>query len=78
LDRIDRAAAAHIPQVNERAVLQKLNLTHGLPLEKLYPAGKVLIASMVAKGGTSSPMGGPTAGLRPATKALKAIIPVKR
>ena len=41
----------HIPQSNERAVLQKLGLSKALPLEQLYPAGKQLVASMVAKGG---------------------------
>ena len=40
----------HIPRANERTVLQKLTLTRGLSLYQLYPAGRLLIASMVAKG----------------------------
>lgn len=40
----------YIPRSNERAVLQKLTLTRGLSLEQLYPAGRLLIKSMVAKG----------------------------
>jgi len=44
------APPPHIPRANERTVLQKLTLTHGLALEQLYPAGRQLIASMVAKG----------------------------
>jgi hypothetical protein len=44
------APPPHIPRANERTVLQKLSLTQGLPLERLYPAGRQLIANMVAKG----------------------------
>jgi predicted transcriptional regulator len=44
------APPPHIPRANERTVLQKLTLTRGLSLEQLYPAGKQLIDSMVAKG----------------------------
>jgi len=69
----------HIPQVNERAVLQKLNPTHGLPLEKLYPAGKVLIASMVAKGWIKKQPDGRTYCRTSAgDEALRAIIPLTR
>jgi hypothetical protein len=45
------APPPHIPRANERAVLmQKLTLTRGLSLYQLYPAGRLLIASMMAKG----------------------------
>lgn len=40
----------HIPQANERAVLQKLGLMKAVRLDQLYPAGKQLFARMVAKG----------------------------
>ncbi|MET3843905.1 hypothetical protein ABIE49_005983 [Bradyrhizobium sp. OAE829] len=68
----------HIPQANERGVLQKLSLTRGLPLEKLYPAGKVLIANMVVKGWIKKQPDGRTYCRTAAgDEALKAIIPVK-
>ena len=44
------APPPHIPRANERTVLQKLTLTSGLSLVQLYPAGKQLINSMLAKG----------------------------
>jgi len=44
------APPPHIPRANERSVLQKLTLTKGLTLLQLYPAGRILIANMVAKG----------------------------
>ena len=69
----------HIPQANERAVLQKLGLTSGLPPEKLYPAGKGLIASLVAKGWIKKQPDGRTYCRTAAGDgALKALIPVKR
>ncbi len=69
----------HIPQANERAVLQKLSLTRGLPPEQLYPAGKGLIASMAAKGWIQKQPDGRTYCRTPAGgEALKAIIRVKR
>jgi hypothetical protein len=69
----------HIPQANERAVLQKLGLTRGLPAEQLYPAGKGLIASLVAKGWIKKQPDGRTYCRTPAgDEALKALIPVKR
>lgn len=68
----------HIPRANERAVLQKLSLTRGLPPEKLYPAGKVLIANMVVKGWIKKQPDGRTYCRTAAgDEALKAIIPVK-
>ncbi len=69
----------HIPQASERAVLQKLGLTRGLPLEKLYPAGKLLISRMVAKGWIQKQLDGRTY-LRTAAgnETLRAIIPVMR
>lgn len=44
------APPPHIPRANERSVIQKLTLTRGLTLHQLYPAGRILIAGMVAKG----------------------------
>lgn len=44
------APPPHIPRANERTVLQKLTATRGLTRLQLYPAGHILIASMVAKG----------------------------
>jgi hypothetical protein len=44
------APPPHIPRADERTVLQKLSLTRGVSLEQLYPAGRLLINSMVAKG----------------------------
>jgi hypothetical protein len=67
----------HIPQANERAVLQKLSLTQGRPPEHLYPAGKVLIANMVAKGWIKKQPDGRTYCRTPAgEEALRARIPV--
>ena len=69
----------HIPQSNERAVLQKLGLGKALPLEQLYPAGKQLIASMVAKGWIKKQADGRTYCRTPEGEgALKALIPPKR
>jgi hypothetical protein len=69
----------HIPQANERAVLQKLSLTQGRPPEQLYPAGKVLIANMVAKGWIKKQPDGRTYCRTPAgDEAVKARIPLKR
>lgn len=69
----------HIPQSNERAVLQKLGLSKALRLEQLYPAGRQLIASMVAKGWIEKQADGRTYCRTPAGgEALKAIIPVKQ
>jgi hypothetical protein len=44
------APPPHTPRANERNVLHKLTLTRGLSLQQLYPAGRLLIKSMVAKG----------------------------
>ena len=69
----------HIPQANERTVLQKLSLTRGLPVEKLYPAGKVLITSMAAKGWIKKEADGRTYCRTAAgDAALKVTIPLKR
>jgi hypothetical protein len=54
------APPPHIPRANERTVLQKLGLTRGVSLEQLYPAGRLLINSMVAKGWIGKQSGGPT------------------
>ena len=69
----------HIPQSNERAVLQKLGLGKALPLEQLYPAGKQLIASMVAKGWIKKQFDGRTYCRTPEGEgALKTLNPPKR
>jgi len=44
------ARTSHIPHAVERSTLQKMNLTEGLPIEKLHPAGRQTIAGMLAKG----------------------------
>jgi hypothetical protein len=44
------APPPHIPRSNERTVLQKLTGSDGLSLYQLYPAGRLLLNSMVAKG----------------------------
>lgn len=60
-------------------MLQKLSLTRGLPLEKLYPAGKVLIANLVRKGWIrKEPDGRTYCKTSAGDDALKAIIPVNR
>jgi hypothetical protein len=59
-------------------VLQKLSLIRGLPPEKLYPAGKILLAKMVAKGWIKKQPDGRTyCRTAEGDAALKAIIPVK-
>jgi hypothetical protein len=41
------ARPSHIPHAVERSTLQKMSPSNGLPIEKLHPAGKQTIASMV-------------------------------
>jgi hypothetical protein len=41
---------SHLPHNRERTALQQLRATPGLPLAKLHPAGRQIIAGMVAKG----------------------------
>ena len=61
-------APPHIPRANERSVLQKLTLTRGLSLQQLYPAGRLLINSMLAKGWINSLMDERIAGHRRAKR----------
>ena len=69
---------SHIPHSNERSVLQKMSLTRGMRPEQL-PAGRNMIASMVAKGWVEKQPDGRTYCITSAGhEALKAIIPVKR
>ena len=42
--------ASHIPHNLERTTLQKMNVTEGLILRQLYPAGQVTLDKMIAKG----------------------------
>ena len=73
------AGPRHIPQAKERAALQKMSPTRGIPPEQLHPAGKQMIASMVAKGWIKKQPDGRTYCITPAGhEALKAIIPVMR
>jgi hypothetical protein len=44
------ARPSHIPHAMERSTLQRMSPTVGMPSEKLHPAGKQIIAKMVAKG----------------------------
>jgi predicted transcriptional regulator len=69
----------HIPHATERTALQKMSLTRGLRPENMYPAGKQVIARMLAKGWIEKQPDGRTYCITPAgDEALKAIIPVKR
>jgi hypothetical protein len=45
-----RARPSHIPRATERAALQEMSLTKGLPAEQLHPAGTQIIAGMLRKG----------------------------
>ena len=73
------AGPSHIPQAKERAALQKMNITRGIPPEQLHLAGKQMIASMVAKGWIEKQPDGRTYCITPSgDAALKALIPVKR
>ena len=73
------ARPSHIPHATERTALQKMSLTRGLPPEKMYPAGKQIIAGMLAKGWIEKQPDGRTYCITPAgAKAFKANIPVKR
>jgi hypothetical protein len=40
----------HIPHAGERSALQKMSSIDGLPVEKLHPAGRQMVAAMMAKG----------------------------
>jgi hypothetical protein len=65
----------HIPHATERGALQKMSLTRGLRPEQLHPAGRVIIARMLAKGWIEKQPDGRTYCITPAGKeALKAII----
>jgi hypothetical protein len=44
------ARPSHIPHAMERSTLQRMSPTVGMPSEKLHPAGKQIVAKMVAKG----------------------------
>jgi predicted transcriptional regulator len=73
------ARPSHIPHATERTALQKMSLTRGLPPENMYPAGKQIIAGMLAKGWIEKQPDGRTYCITPVgDAALKAIIPVKR
>ena len=72
------AGPGYIPQAKERAALQKMSFTRGLRPEQL-PAGKQMIASMVAKRWIEKQPDGRSYCKTPAgDEALKAIISVKR
>jgi hypothetical protein len=70
------AGPIHIPQAKERAALQKMSPTQGIRPERLHPAGKQIIASMVAKGWIEKQPDGRTYCITSAgEEALRAIIP---
>ena len=72
------AGPSHIPRATERTALQKMSLTRGIRPEQL-PAGKNIIASLVAKDWIEKQPDGRSYCITPAgEEALKAIIPVKR
>jgi predicted transcriptional regulator len=56
-----------------------MSLTRGLPAEHLHPAGKQIIAGMLAKGWIEKQPDGRTYCITPAgDEALRALIPMKR
>ena len=73
---------SHIPQAEERTVLQKMSLTRGIRPEQL-PAGKLMIATIVAKRWIEKQAAQPgklnfdhhAPGLREAALAAKAATP---
>ena len=69
----------HIPHATERTALQKMSRTRGLPPVQLHPAGRVIIAGMLAKGWIEKQPDGRTYCITPAgDAALRAVIPAKR
>jgi len=69
---------SHLPHYAERAALQKLRATPGLPAPHLMPAGPKTIAKMAAKGWIEL-QGGARYCITPAGEAaLKAVIPIPR
>ena len=73
------ARPRHIPHAIERTALQKMSLTRGLPAEHLYPAGKQIIAGMLAKGWIEKQPDGGLYCITPAgDEALRALIPMRR
>ena len=71
--------SSHIPHATERTALQKMSLARGLRPEQLHPAGKQIIAGMLAKRWIEKQPDGRTYCITPTGhEALKAIIPVKR
>jgi hypothetical protein len=66
----------HIPHVRERTALQKMSCRRGVRPEQMQPAGKLVIAGMVAKGWIAKQRDGRTYCITPAgDEALRAIIP---
>ena len=72
------APPLHIPRANERTVLQKLTLIRGMTLLQLYPAGRILIASMVAKGWIELQPDGRTYCRTPLGEAAMKIVLIKK
>ena len=70
------ARPSHIPHATERSVLQKMSRTRGLPLERLFPAGKQMIVRMQAKGWIEKQPDGRTYCItQVGEEAMKALIP---
>ena len=72
------APPPHIPRSDERTVLQKLTPTRGMTLHQLYPAGRILIASMVAKGWIELQPDGRTYCRTPLGEAAMKIVLIKK
>ena len=69
------AGPGHIQQAKERAALQKMSPTRGIRPDQIL-AGRLLLASMVAKGWIEKQPDGRTYCRTPAgDDALKALIP---
>ena len=71
------APPPHIPRANERTVLQKLTLTRGMTRHQL-PAGRILIASMIAKGWIKLQPDGRTYCRTPLGEAAMKIVLIKK
>ena len=73
------ARPSHIPHATERTALQKIDSTRAVRPEQMHPAGKQIIAVMLAKGWIEKQPDGRTYCITPAgNEALKAVIPTKR
>jgi hypothetical protein len=72
------APPPHVSRTNERTVLQKLTLTRGMTLHQLYPAGRIVITNMVAKGWIELQPDGRTYCRTPLGEATMKVILIKK